>query len=419
MHQGKVASIKLNLNKLVERYCAGGVTSRLLFSASDEEYSSIKRQLYKEPEFVEKFSEKFLDKKIRELVRSVAAGPHGLDQELADFIELLETYDTEYSIFLPLSGIEVQAHDQEFQLGNVCVVKSTPELRDEVKQVLRDILKQNPFYSDPQKDEFFSMTSLIVDRCFESPAMAKYSVVAEPIRAKERAEEETRRVIEVLRFYGMITCEPHWNVKVCLTHESSQRFRYIVCYSNEMFTPSASVSGPETNLVLSNDFIEQMKKSGANKLLELISKVELTDFEKKLLLAMHWLATSQMQYDNESKFLNLVSSLESLLTRDASYPIAISVAEGTAILLHDDLSERIRIRDSIKASYGTRSELSHGGSKAVPDFTLERLQRYAVSLLLALLKRTHEFKSQADLFEWLDIQKLRGLPPNNSLKPTA
>ena len=406
MHQGKISSIKSSLDKLIRKHNRD--KDKNIFHTLNEEYSDIKSQLYKDPEIEGKFSEKFIDRKLLRLAKIGVEEPQNLDRELDDFIEFLESYDTEFHVFLPLSGIEVQPSDQEFQLGNICVVQSTPELRDEVKQVLIGILKRNPRYSDIEEEEYLSSRTYIITECFDAPTVARYSVVAEPIRARERAEEEARRVIEVLRFYGMIGYDPGWNVRICLMHESNPRIKSVVGYSDERFVSSESVSGPLKNLKLSEAFIEKMEQSGANKLLGLISKVSLTEFEEKLLLAIHWLATSQMQYDNESKFLNLVSALESLLTRDSSYPIAISVAEGAAILLGDDLSERIRIRDEVKEYYGKRSRLSHGGSKPVYDSDLEGLQHYTVSLLLVLLKRTDEFNNQDDLFNWLDTQKLKG-----------
>ena len=158
-------------------------------------------------------------------------------------------------------------------------LQSTPKLRDEARRVLRNIFERNPNLS--VEDDSFSSTSIFIDRCFDAPAMARYSVVAEPIRARERAEEEARRVIEVLRFYGMIV---YGLEKICLMHESNPRIKSVVVYSDERFMPSESVSGPLKNLELSEAFMEQMEQSGASKLLGLISRYSLTEFFREIVI---------------------------------------------------------------------------------------------------------------------------------------
>jgi hypothetical protein len=408
MHPGKINSIRSNIEHLVAQYRATEDGNQGLFGINDREFDKIIDQLYKVSSIAEKFSEKYLKRKIREVVIDIATRSEKLDEEVDAFIAQLEAYETEYTVFLPLSGIEVESSDREYRLGNICIVESTSELQAEVKKALRDILSRNPLYSNQQKEDHFKMSSPVIEECFNAPAMARHSVIAEPIRAREHAEKETRRVLEVIRFYSMVVEEFRWNMKVCLMHESNPRVRHIVGYSDERFTHSESVSGPIKNFLLSDDSIKRIRESGANKFLELISEpiTELTEFEKSLLQALRWLATSQMQYDNETRLLNLISALEALLTRDINFSIANSIAEGAAILLGEDLQEKISIRDDIKSYYGERSRLSHGESKTVSDTDLERVRHYVVSLLLILIERRAEFDTQADLFSWIDRQKL-------------
>jgi len=104
--------------------------------------------------------------------------------------------------------------------------------------------------------------------------------------------------------------------------------------------------------------------------------------------------------------LNLLISIESLLTPKEREPIANAIAEGIALVLGEDLENRLSLKKRMKDLYGQRSGLSHGGSKDILESDLSHLQDIAGRLLVWAIKQVDNFKSHQELFDWIEAQKL-------------
>jgi len=129
------------------------------------------------------------------------------------------------------------------------------------------------------------------------------------------------------------------------------------------------------------------------------------DFERAILRSIHWHGASVAQTEIKNKFLNLLTSIESLLTPKDGEPIANAIAEGVAFVLGDDLEKRRHLKKQMKGLYGLRSSLSHGGQKEILDADLSHLQDIAGKLLVWAIKQVDNFKSHQELFDWIDEQK--------------
>jgi len=108
----------------------------------------------------------------------------------------------------------------------------------------------------------------------------------------------------------------------------------------------------------------------------------------------------------ENKFLNLLISIESLLTPKEREPVANAIAEGVALVLGDNLERRRHLKKRMKELYGQRSGLSHGGQKEILETDLLHLQDAAEKLLVWAIKQVDNFKSHQELFDWIETQKL-------------
>ncbi len=64
------------------------------------------------------------------------------------------------------------------------------------------------------------------------------------------------------------------------------------------------------------------------------------------------------------------------------------------------------MKKDIRLLYGKRSRVTHGAKEAISPDELYRMMDIAYRLVKALIDRLDDFKSRADLRNWLEDQKL-------------
>ncbi|WNZ44758.1 HEPN domain-containing protein [Leptolyngbya boryana CZ1] len=133
---------------------------------------------------------------------------------------------------------------------------------------------------------------------------------------------------------------------------------------------------------------------------------QVNEFEGLLLRGIHWFARSQTQVDVENEFLNLTTCLEVFFTSKGGDPISSSIAEGVALILGKELTERKRLKRRVKELYGFRSNISHGGHSPILAKDIVDLKSIAMSLLVKMVEWSKDFSSRKDLVDWLEDQKL-------------
>ncbi|MGZ8874844.1 MAG: hypothetical protein ACXW1E_09010, partial [Halobacteriota archaeon] len=156
--------------------------------------------------------------------------------------------------------------------------------------------------------------------------------------------------------------------------------------------------------------IESMKKLGIFDVSAILERDQPTPFQKTVLEGIRWFAASQRQDVLDIEFVNLVTCLENCLTPNDNSSIRASVAEGSALLLQDDLEPRKKLRAHVLKIYGIRSGIVHRGKRITSEqdkLCLAKLRVIAQNLLLVLIKQhINSFKSKQDLLNWLTEQKL-------------
>lgn len=79
-----------------------------------------------------------------------------------------------------------------------------------------------------------------------------------------------------------------------------------------------------------------------------------------------WLAKGRQAKDRSDRFLFFFTALEALLSSDdKSSPVVQTIARHAAVLWANEIPERIKIAQTIRRLYATRSALVHTGSRSV------------------------------------------------------
>lgn len=401
--------------KRTEIIFSEGVTFTLLDETVNK-YESLVKSILRQNDLSHKFSEKHIERKLRSIIAKIIQSNEKekyAKKLLEDLINSLLRYDQEWIVLVPLSGLEVGL--DSVKLGKITIFKMTQQRMEEFLTQFDKITLATKSTTEV-KQEMIQMSHNILESLL-GDACAKFHAIAEPERARERAEEETRRVLDILRYCIPFLYPSNRRVNVSLKGEKNRQLRWtpIVSYDKKSAFLRSQLIGPIAPFELNNKNIDEMRKIGVFKLFNILAKrkQQLSNFEEALLRSIHWFSNHLGQHEIENQFLNLVTCLETLLTPRDNDPISTAIAEGIAILSitsgdnrDDMIKKRMDMKSRIKELYGKRSRISHGGSKQIFESEVRELRMIAKILIMEMIRRKDEFQSQKELLSWIEKQKL-------------
>jgi hypothetical protein len=371
--------------------------------ATKTDFEDLISKLLKNNKWSEKYSERFLSDQLLDIIaelikdRQLNASQACIKKLVAGY----ESFTKENVVFIPIGGIALNL--PELVVGNIKFRKIARDGNQEPFARLDSHIANTQWTRQHEevKQRFFGGYGIII--------CAEFRVVAEPHRAEERAIEECNRVLELLRYSIPSLYKDFQRVEIGFLWEIIQSHGAVLTV--ESLTPayhcSSRIIGPATLFEISETTLQALESLGIFQVGKILQKnQEANDFEKAILRAIHWHGTSVSQTEIENKFLNLLISIESLLTPKEREPIANAIAEGVAFVLGDDLRKRLHLKKRMKQLYGQRSGLSHGGSKEILESDLSHLQDIVGKLLVWAIRQVDKFKSHAELFDWIEEQKL-------------
>jgi len=372
-------------------------------------FKDVARSLIQDENWSEKFSEKYVNGLLqRALARTIRDGNSDkIKVYLDEIIEEFNSYSQERVVYVPLDGIKMSM--EELPIGKVVLTRMTDlnvkTLMDEIEKITLSV-KHTP----EDKAYFLELQQREIGDNVKGRVCSVFKVVAEPEQARERAEEETRRIIDLFRYSIPALYPKGYNIAVGLQGEVFRVIRWIPILSTDgkSYNTHANRVGSLMPFEINESNLEHMNKIGVFKLSKVLTKLDrdIGDFERVVLRALHWFASSQTQEENENKLLNLITCLETLLTPQDGNSIATFIAEAVAILLAKGIDNRRRLKERVKKLYRFRSAVSHGGRKAILDSDLLELEGITGTLTMNLINRMDEFESHKALFEWIESKKL-------------
>jgi succinate dehydrogenase flavin-adding protein (antitoxin of CptAB toxin-antitoxin module) len=194
------------------------------FELKDESlnlFNSILYNLLNKENLGEKYSEKFLAGKLQEIVSLVFQGKSNSENLLISLIKEFEDYNIEQTVYIPLAGIEIE---NPIEIGTVELVKMNDEIINSILDQVNDIIEQTT-NAPEEKNKYKIDNEQHLKELFRSKVCAKYKVIAEENRAKERAEEETRRVLDLILFSAFFLYTDNIRVNVGLFGELIREIR--------------------------------------------------------------------------------------------------------------------------------------------------------------------------------------------------
>lgn len=419
MHEKKRESVLNKLREIVEN--ASGISAEydytnwrsferngVVFDLAGgilNKYNDILKDILKKEKWDRKFSEKYVDTVLRNLLLDIVE--FSVDVARENFISAClkaESYSVEQTIYVPLDGIVMYEVD-ELSLGKIQLKKITEVVLDEVLEATRTILRATR--NSPEEQETFireneeNLSEIFLDRI-----CAVCRVVAEPHKAKELAQQETQIALDLLRYSIPALYRRQDIVRIGFLSQVPSSFQPTLVLSCTGYVLHRD--RPTLPYELSPVNLETLRRIGVFQFSELLESPyeELNDFERTLLKGVHWFARSQTQIETENEFLNLVTCLETFFTREKGEPISNSIAEGIAFVLSEDLTKRKHLKKRVKELHNLRSEVSHGGHSNIFDVDVQELKMLSMKILREMLAKKSMFTKRTDLINWLEDQKL-------------
>jgi hypothetical protein len=370
-------------------------------------YDNALADLMSLPRWSDRFSRDYLQEALRRAIESELVDRKeetGLIDADA-WLDKLDGFTEERSVYLQVVGLALPDGPQ--RIGNVEFIRSSEASLSNLRSQASEAVSKTTL-ADGLKPDAVEFASSFIDDSFANQVAAVFVVCAEPARAIERAEEEVRRAIDVLRF------------SVPALYGPKARFRFGLKGDVARATPQALTFGPtgmtlshgkkwgETDYELSNGHLARLSEIGVLAIGEMLQRPanSLMDIEVAILRAVHWISSAQIEPELENKLLNLSISMEVLLTPRDGNPIGTAIAEGVAILVGADLENRRLLKKEVKRLYALRSSVSHGGRTVITNSDVRALEKIAVRLATTLVERREELKSTKNLLQWIEDQKL-------------
>lgn len=358
-----------NINYSVTYQNQGKITHRIEFNLSNrylDIYENFRKEIMSKGKWFDKFTESSISSRLDGLLQDAVQykDSNRLLLLLNKIIDYFDNYHEEVTVYIPIDGMIFE--EDYLEIGNL-ILKQIPEKKGE-----------------NSRQQLF----------------AQYTTIAEEDRAIERAEEETRRIIDLLRY-------AHAPSKIVI----GMRGDINTIHYNVPIISRGKLIYMKINQGISKNttyFIESMREKGLFDLAELLKKdySELSEFERTIFRGIHWISLAQVQREPENELLNLITCLETFLTAEYGNPITNTIAEGVAIILESELEKRKIIKQSIKGFYKNRSQISHGGHKAILESDLAQLRTLVIDFTQKMIDSRGRFQNKKALLEWVENQKL-------------
>lgn len=367
-------------------------------------YSEQIRTILGHADYSKKFTEAHLSKKLDAIFAELLKDDSlDLEAQLQTLLQECDGFRGQATVYLALEGVQTNLC---LRLGSIRIVPGGPELIGQLDEQAASVITTSKS-DEPTKEYIATFLRKDFEGEFARDCAVIYSVNAEHGRALERAREEARFAVDLLRLMSKFSLPLQQDIRIGLRGERPHTNRSGFVFSDSGFNTSHDSVGSVFRLNLDAETIGKAEKAGLLKLSDRYLQGNLTGIDKILVRSIHWLSVALTQDEPESAVITLIVALECMFKSSAGSSITSTVCESTAFLLSSSKDGRLRVSAKIREFYGKRSALAHGGKKAVTDAERTLLLQYVAATILAVLNLEH-IDSQDKLMHWVEEQKFGG-----------
>jgi hypothetical protein len=364
-------------------------------------------------EWPSKFSRDYIQDLVIILIKKLKIdGKKGkASQHLDELIQKLQNYNTENSVFIPLSGIKMGI--PSFEIGNIILRNYDEKNYEELESHLGISEKdKNPKVARVPWDDMRKRFKVY----------AEFKAKSEPLRTIERAIEETLMVIDIFRYLIPCSYLPQFYTNLNLPGEIgtihpdltkmnvgfpdsiSNDGLFMITKFNSFYSTRYYHIGKWIDFELSEISIPILEKHGISKLSSLLKdRANTTEFKKVLISGIHWFADAVAQRETAHKLMSLFICLELFLIKnDENRDKGDKIAGRASVITEEDIRGRRETRKTIKELYKIRNNVNHEGESIVSHDNYLSLLLIARDFLKKMIEYSDNMSNLTDLFSKID-----------------
>lgn len=306
-------------------------------------------------------------------------------------------------LWLPIAMLYVES---DIVIGKIILKTITREIIDDYHNAGIEQINKDGHEIGPELQQHFRLER----QELQGLAAATIKLNAEPQRASEIAFEEAEKSLAMLRLYSLANLEPELpSYCTFLGRERIDEARTFTVVGGKISGFSRSVSAADPDWKLDTATITEMVQvRGLGFLSNLLSKSELTEYERALLDCLLLYSKCALAKDPASKLLAVLTALESMLLQNSSEPIQQNLAERIAYMFNPE--KRIKIKKTVLRAYGLRSSFVHHGHQISVD-EIDALREFLInawSALHGLMNLSSLCSTKVEFFKRFEEAKMSG-----------
>jgi F0F1-type ATP synthase assembly protein I len=364
----------------------------------------------KERTLADKFSKATLKGSFVDLVEMLCAEStqYEIEESVDHLVQTLHSYDIEQRVYIPLSGMVLFI--DSVSIGPFTIRYMSDDRAEQMKEAIHAACYAPeypaPHMADMYQQTFSSQIDLLKDRVF-----AEYRVIAEQKAAMPRAKKQVQQLVEFLRYGLFFIGGGVTGLVVGIEGEHIFGTSHFFLIPSTYLGSSHSSEQPHVwrKMPINEDAVQRLEHAGVFTLGEMLTRSNLSEFERTLLQAVHWCADARSQMTETNQFLSLVVCVETLFTPErggnSNRHITDAIAESVAIMLADDGGTYEWWKSIAAHVYDRRSRVSHGQLQDITSLDLRLVTDLVKRLLPKLIQRGREFRKREDLLSWLSLQQ--------------
>lgn len=305
-----------------------------------------------------------------------------------------------YTIFFP---IKHSIGSIQFHFGNLSFMEMT------------DSLIRSFFYvtdvSTSTKDKQ-AIESKIEDmrKRFQGCLCASYTATGEKEKVFEMGFYYYSRALEFFRIFCTAAYDPRQSSSLYEYAENSMGKLCYICKetNNNKLIITECLERNIHEQVFDENFLKIINcRAGLIYSQTLEGKIY-SSFSKEVVNCTSLYSKSLLKNEIPDKIIYMLASLESILLKDNTEPIANNIGERLAILIGRTLEEKKEIILIIKKIYILRSDfVHHGNYKFAEEINIvEKFMKYIFTFITWLIENISNFKTKKELMEYIENKKL-------------
>ncbi|HTW85400.1 MAG TPA: hypothetical protein VMD91_15125 [Candidatus Sulfotelmatobacter sp.] len=355
-----------------------------------------------------KWSEKYLDSAESDLVGAAIDDPSedAVLTATTRAVECLEREAPKFTVVLPIARLFLGKMRLVFPDIKLHTITAARQRR--IRSMFFRIVESTP-HNKVEKErlrgEIVEMTTLLLNQ-----PCAEVIVRTDPDKAQAEAERRVAPILDFLQLASVVYEPPERGIRIRTGGDllTKQPITLVIA-SDESSIHTMNRFLFDFRFEMNANRLASLKKSGFRAILDALAKSEeeRTDFEKRMLTSMHWIADGSRQELLENKITSFITSIETFFTSDGGgNPLSRDLAEGSAMILSSNLKNRLMLSETIGELYRLRNKISHAGEKIENDKAERQLREISVNLLALIGKIPKKFNNIKEFRDWLKERRL-------------